>query len=517
METNLDYEIEGEIYKYLQTYAAYEINTLNEARDLLKIISPIVLTRYKDGVFFIDENESQEMIQKACQNFNINQNHELPLFCYVESGVFSSFYILATTHCLYIKGMPVLDYSAIYKLSIKEYKLVINDRSFTLRINSYEAGQFFLLLYVTSMKFSHSELCLPRNNQVQSKTKSVYNPDEIVQFLDNLLVVYPEFIFKDRDVYFYPPSTNKEAEQVRKLFQRAFDSFLKLEIGEIPLFMCASLAKILGKNGCYVTTKGVYIYNDTQRISLRFFDFQYPINIERIEKTFFSDEIYINKYKIDGVCGRLNGCSKTFIKLLNIILKTFVNNKTFDTEFIKLRVARNKIERKEFEMRESKRIQQEQERLKIEEENREKSREEALEREQLKREREEREKNKYNDKQQVFNNPMDSNDEYIEACFILGCDPNDSMKNIVITYKNLAKKYHPDRYANKPKEFVELATREMKKINSAFLLIKKIKAQNPEAQNPKEKKSQEENMYCPNCGNKIHKTDHFCTKCGGRL
>ena len=49
----------------------------------------------------------------------------------------------------------------------------------------------------------------------------------------------------------------------------------------------------------------------------------------------------------------------------------------------------------------------------------------------------------------------------------LGVSPNDSDETIKKAYRELAKKYHPDKFADNPSA-AELANEKMKEINSAY-------------------------------------------------
>ena len=54
---------------------------------------------------------------------------------------------------------------------------------------------------------------------------------------------------------------------------------------------------------------------------------------------------------------------------------------------------------------------------------------------------------------------------------MLGCRQDASFASIQQAYRRLAKEYHPDSFANKPQEFIELATRKMQEINLAYQQI----------------------------------------------
>ncbi len=57
---------------------------------------------------------------------------------------------------------------------------------------------------------------------------------------------------------------------------------------------------------------------------------------------------------------------------------------------------------------------------------------------------------------------------------VLGVSPNDSDDKIKQAYRELARKYHPDRYANNP--LADLAQEKMKEINEAYDAITKERA-----------------------------------------
>lgn len=63
---------------------------------------------------------------------------------------------------------------------------------------------------------------------------------------------------------------------------------------------------------------------------------------------------------------------------------------------------------------------------------------------------------------------------------VLGVNPNDDEETIKKAYRNLVKKYHPDRYVNTP--MADMATEKLKEINEAYDMItnKKTSAGNSE-------------------------------------
>ena len=52
---------------------------------------------------------------------------------------------------------------------------------------------------------------------------------------------------------------------------------------------------------------------------------------------------------------------------------------------------------------------------------------------------------------------------------VLGVNPNDDEETIKKAYRNLVKKYHPDRYVNTP--MADMATEKLKEINEAYDMI----------------------------------------------
>ena len=59
---------------------------------------------------------------------------------------------------------------------------------------------------------------------------------------------------------------------------------------------------------------------------------------------------------------------------------------------------------------------------------------------------------------------------------VLGVSPSASDDEIKTAYRNLVKKYHPDRYANAPKEVQDQVSEKVKQINTAYDEIKRIRA-----------------------------------------
>lgn len=58
----------------------------------------------------------------------------------------------------------------------------------------------------------------------------------------------------------------------------------------------------------------------------------------------------------------------------------------------------------------------------------------------------------------------------------LGVSPSASDDEIKTAYRNLVKKYHPDRYANAPKEVQDQVSEKVKRINTAYDEIKRMRA-----------------------------------------
>ena len=59
---------------------------------------------------------------------------------------------------------------------------------------------------------------------------------------------------------------------------------------------------------------------------------------------------------------------------------------------------------------------------------------------------------------------------------VLGVSPSASDDEIKTAYRNLVKKYHPDRYANAPKEVQEQVSEKVKQINTAYDEIKRLRS-----------------------------------------
>lgn len=58
----------------------------------------------------------------------------------------------------------------------------------------------------------------------------------------------------------------------------------------------------------------------------------------------------------------------------------------------------------------------------------------------------------------------------------LGVSPSASDEEIKTAYRNLVKKYHPDRYANAPKEVQDQVSEKVKRINTAYDEIKRMRS-----------------------------------------
>ncbi len=71
--------------------------------------------------------------------------------------------------------------------------------------------------------------------------------------------------------------------------------------------------------------------------------------------------------------------------------------------------------------------------------------------------------------------------EYKDPYKILGVDPTASDDDIKTAYRNLARKYHPDKYSDS--DLKDLADEKMKEINSAYEEIQKMRANKQSSQN----------------------------------
>ena len=58
----------------------------------------------------------------------------------------------------------------------------------------------------------------------------------------------------------------------------------------------------------------------------------------------------------------------------------------------------------------------------------------------------------------------------------LGVSPSATDDEIKTAYRNLVKKYHPDRYANAPKDVQDQVSEKVKRINTAYDDIKKMRS-----------------------------------------
>ncbi len=79
-----------------------------------------------------------------------------------------------------------------------------------------------------------------------------------------------------------------------------------------------------------------------------------------------------------------------------------------------------------------------------------------------------KQKHKSHEKQK---NTSFENADLADSYKVLGCHQDASFASIQQAYRRLAKEYHPDSFANKPQEFIELATRKMQEINLAYQQI----------------------------------------------
>jgi len=76
-------------------------------------------------------------------------------------------------------------------------------------------------------------------------------------------------------------------------------------------------------------------------------------------------------------------------------------------------------------------------------------------------------------KEYKTSNEFANNSDAIKYGKILGLKGKVTIKDIKKNYRNLSKKYHPDRVNNLGSEFSEIADKKMKNINEAYVWFKK--------------------------------------------
>lgn len=85
-------------------------------------------------------------------------------------------------------------------------------------------------------------------------------------------------------------------------------------------------------------------------------------------------------------------------------------------------------------------------------------------------------KNYYNDKQYYSNNKTNSISEKISNAFkLLKLNPSDTEKVIKSRYRELAIKWHPDKWTTDTMENQKIAERNFKKLSAAYEIIKEYK------------------------------------------
>lgn len=85
----------------------------------------------------------------------------------------------------------------------------------------------------------------------------------------------------------------------------------------------------------------------------------------------------------------------------------------------------------------------------------------------------ERDESRSNREEKSYSGNIDNLSDAAKYGQILGLKGKVTVSDIKLKYKELSKKYHPDRVNNLGPEFIEIAERKMKEINDAYSWLRK--------------------------------------------
>jgi hypothetical protein len=112
----------------------------------------------------------------------------------------------------------------------------------------------------------------------------------------------------------------------------------------------------------------------------------------------------------------------------------------------------------------------------------------------------------------------DSHDDLklLRAYRVLGLERWASDKDLKQRYRDLARVWHPDRFAEDARMQAR-AEEELKTINAAFDLVKTERARNGSRPSSRAQGSASTGWRCPDCGNPVEREDQWCEVCCRRL
>ena len=308
--------------KQIMSQVMLEVRTENEAVELLHTLRQILRLSFKKSIYFLGENEkSRQKISKARNSYARIAQGEMPLICFDNTALGTADDgCLVTTRGIYIHNImqsPIfLEYRNISNIEVRgvfSKEIYINDYELNVQLmDSGDVENFASLLQILAGKFGNPKFNLPRDNSSRQQTVNIYDPAQIKAYLQNVRQRSGKFNFK-KSVYYYG-----DGDKSQQKISGAIKSYAAISDGEVPLICFDNTVFGSAKDGCLVTTRGVYVHNPMENVN--FFDYKMFV-IAEIRGTFIKD-VYINDYKLDTNC--MYGDDKDgFAELINLFVKDF--------------------------------------------------------------------------------------------------------------------------------------------------------------------------------------------------
>ena len=423
MKQTKDYAV---VLTQFKKQLSYAITSKIEAINFIKVLQQIPGLQFRKSIYFIGENDkSDKKILSAINGYaKINEN-EIPLVCF-DNTAFGGAKdgCLITTKGIYIHNMmeksAFIQFSNINLIELKGFinkDVFINEYKIDVNLMEKEDKEnFVLLLNLFTEKFINLDMNILRDNDSETEniySSSLYSEDELKNYLENLKQQNRKYCF-ERSIYYLG-----ESEKACKKFQCVIDTYVNLKKNETPLICFDNTLFGSGKEGCLITTHGIYLHNRMEKVIFFGFDILVVAELRGI----INKEIYINDYKLDSTLMDDND-KFGFVEIINILFKKFGHCDFSDFEDDETIKKENKKEKHQ------------------------------------------------NNEENSYKQNKDDYELTLEECYsILECTIDDDIKTIKAKYKKLIKQYHPDLFANNPQEFIDLANKKLIEINKAYQQI----------------------------------------------
>ena len=172
---------------------------------------------------------------------------------------------------------------------------------------TYDDGSKYVGEFKDGEKNGQGDYIEPDGSKYVSEERIIEYASQLMRGISNKEVL--------EKIFAYSPSNKKTNEK----FVNAITYYATLEKSEIPILCFDDTAFGSSKNGCLVTTRGIYIRN--MMVATKFFK---HIEIERIElRGFFNKELFVNDYEIQTVLLHDSKSKEILDSLLTQIVNDF--------------------------------------------------------------------------------------------------------------------------------------------------------------------------------------------------